>query len=456
MTSIADLPQGLSAIAARFGITRALVYAVLARTWSVLAGPVSLVFIGRFLSSDEQGFYYTFWSILGLWVFFDLGLSLVIVQFASHERASLQHVDGRMTGGARARQRLASLLRLALRWFSAAGLLMIVAVLPAGLIFFGYYRPAGAHVAWVIPWILLAVTSTINLLVGPFAAILEGSGFFQNIALMRLLQAMTANVLLWIVLAMGGKLYAAVALNGAMAVFSSTWIVVRYGRLFRDLWSLPPEGEGIHWRDEIWPFQWRFAVSWMTSYFMFQLFNPILFAGSGPREAGQMGMSLMVTTAIAMFAQAWVNTRAVDFGAMVAAGRFDTLDRVFRNTLWQSTFVVIVLSGAALAGVELLRWIGHPLAERILSPLPLAILMLATVLNHIVSTEAAYLRAFKREPFLVVFLPICVVTLLGSIAVVHRFGATGMVSVLAAAVLIIGIGGGTRLFAIRRREWTTH
>ena len=453
--SVSSTDDHAGGLAARLGITRALVYAVMARTWSVLAGPVSLIFIGRFLTVDEQGFYYTFWSVLGLWVFFDLGLSLVIVQFASHERASLRYAGGIMTGDDRARQRLASLLHLAIRWFSAAGLLMIVVVLPAGLIFFGYYRPSGANVPWVIPWILLAFTSTINLLIGPFAAILEGSGFFQNIALMRLLQAMTANVLLWVTLAAGGRLYAAVALNGAMAIFNCSWLTVRYRKLFRDLWCLPHTADSIRWRDEVWPFQWRFAVSWMTSYFMFQLFNPILFASAGPREAGQMGMSLMVTTAVALFAQSWVNTRAVDFGALVAARRFETLDRIFRVTLIQSTAVIVALSGSVLVAVELLRRLHHPLAGRLLSPLPLAILMVATVLNHVVLAEATYLRAFKREPFIVIFLPICALTLCGSIAVVHRFGATGMVSVLAAIIAIVGVGAGTRLFVSRRRAWTS-
>src|SRR6185436_8388253 len=142
-------------LAARFGITRALVYSVLGRVWSVTAGPVTLVVIGRFLSGEEQGFYYTFWSVLGLWVFFDLGLGLVIVQFASHERAVLRLENGRMTGDPRAKERLASLLHLALRWYGYAGLAMLSVVLPAGLLFFSrYHRGGGVGIDWVLPWIL--------------------------------------------------------------------------------------------------------------------------------------------------------------------------------------------------------------------------------------------------------------------------------------------------------------
>jgi len=447
------VPRFVSALAERFGITRALVYTVLGRSWSVLAGPVSLLFVGRFLTKDEQGFYYTFWSVLGLWVFFDLGLSLIIVQFASHERAAFRIVDGRIIGEERARQRMASLYRLALRWYGWAGVLMVAIVLPAGLIFFTRYRPPDVHVNWVVPWILVVLSTAANVVMGPLASILEGSGMFQDVALMRLLQAMTANVLLWVALIAGGALYAAVVLNGTTALFTATWIFVRHRRFFADLSSFPTGGEDIQWSTEVWPFQWRFAISWMTGYFMFQVFNPILFASEGPRVAGQMGMSLMVTTAIWLFAQAWINTRAVDFGALVAARNFDTLDRIFRHVLVQSTAVVLTLSSAVLIGVEVLRRIGYPLADRLLPPRPLLILMIATVLNHIVSAEATYLRAFKREPFVVIFPPIFAITTIGSLVVAHRFGATGMVTVLAIAMAVVGVGGGTALFAARRRQW---
>src|SRR6185436_20283201 len=397
--------------------------------------------------------YYTFWSVLGLWVFFDLGLGLVIVQFASHERAALRLENGRMTGDPRAKERLASLFHLALRWYGYAGALMLAFILPAGIIFFSHYHRGGGKVVWLWPWILLSITGMINVLIGPLTSILEGSGLFHDVALMRLLQGMSANVCLWIALFLGADLYAAVVLNGMMALFGLTWLFVRHRGFFLDLRSVPSEQHRIRWREEIWPFQWRFAVSWMTGYFMFQIFNPILFATSGPRVAGQMGMSLMITTVIGLFAQAWITTRAVDYGALVASRDYARLDRTFRATLVQSLVVIVALAGLVLLGIELLRRIGHPLAARVLPPLPLLLLIVATLLNHIVNTEASYLRAWKREPFLVIYAPMCAVTAIGSLLVAKRFGVTGMVSVLVAAVAVIGVGCGTILFMARRREW---
>ena len=69
------------------GLDRAIVFTIMARGWSSLAGLVTLLLIARFLTGAEQGYYYTFGSLVALQIVFELGFSLVILQMASHERA---------------------------------------------------------------------------------------------------------------------------------------------------------------------------------------------------------------------------------------------------------------------------------------------------------------------------------------------------------------------------------
>ena len=42
-------------------------------------GLITLFLVTRYLSLDLQGWYYTFASIAGVWVLFDLGLSVVLL-----------------------------------------------------------------------------------------------------------------------------------------------------------------------------------------------------------------------------------------------------------------------------------------------------------------------------------------------------------------------------------------
>ena len=441
-----------SFLVGRIGMTRSVVLSVGSRGWSSVAGAITVVVVARTLSLVEQGFYFTFWSVLGLQIIFELGFAFVITQFASHERAALRLVDGRMTGDLRARARLASLLQLSVRWYLGAALLMVAMILPTGLIFFSHYsRSSDVH--WALPWLLVSVMAAFNLLIVPLAALLEGAGMIEDLSLMRLLQLMTTHAMMWISLTAGARLYATVVFSTTMAFFATCWIAVRHGRLLADLWRTSPAEHAINWRDEIWPFQWRLAVSWVSGYIIFQLFNPILFAAKGEAAAARMGMSLMVALAIAGFGLAWVNARAVDYGALIALRRYDDLDAVFRASLWQSTGAMTILASGFVSVVEFLRYIHHPVADRVLPPLPLVLLLAGVIVNHVFVAEAAYLRAHKREPFMRLTLLMAVLTVGGSLLVVRQMGATGVTLVFLIVVTVVGVGGGTATFLRARRQW---
>src|SRR5690242_13413514 len=105
-------------VASWLGADRAVVFGSLWRIWQLLAGPVTLLAIGRYMSPDAQGFYYTFGSIIALQSFLELGFYLVIINFSSHEWVALSlDDDGRIIGDAHAHSRLVSLGRLVFRWY---------------------------------------------------------------------------------------------------------------------------------------------------------------------------------------------------------------------------------------------------------------------------------------------------------------------------------------------------
>src|SRR4029077_15389254 len=91
------------------GLDRAIGFTVLARFWSSAAGLVTVALIARFLSPAEQGYYYTFGSLVALQIVFELGFSFVILQLASHERALLSISSNyEISGDAIAHARLSS------------------------------------------------------------------------------------------------------------------------------------------------------------------------------------------------------------------------------------------------------------------------------------------------------------------------------------------------------------
>ncbi len=435
------------------GIDRAVGYTILARGWASCAGLVTVALIARFLSSAEQGYYYTFGSLAALQIVFELGFSVVILQLATHEFAHLSFTSGDILAGpAAAQSRLASILRKALQWYSLAAVGMGLLLIPAGWHFFATSPSAHASIAWKLPWVAVVLASTVTFQIDPVFSFLEGCGLVANVARTRLAQSMLGGTLAWAALLLHHGLLAPALLIAGQALAGLVWIA-RQHRLLLYLIRLPAGGHAIDWGREVWPFQWRIAVSYACGFFIFQLFNPILFRFWGPAAAGRMGMSLNIANAIASVAIAWINTKAAPFGALIARRQFAALDRLFFRSAAQNLALCSMLSLLAWLAAVLLGHRHLAFAQRLLPPLPFAFLLLSVNINQAVNSMALYLRAHKQEKFLVN-------SVLGAIGLTlttwflgRRYGALGMTAGQLAIALSVGLGLGGSTFLKYRRLW---
>jgi hypothetical protein len=383
------------------GLDRAVGFTILARFWSSAAGLVTIALIARFLSAAGQGYYYTFGSLVAVQIIFELGFSFVILQMASHERARLSIAeDGEITGDLVAHARLASVIQKSVRWYSVAALLMAVTVIPIGFFFFSMHQHAGQDVAWRLPWCLDGFMAVLNFQLDPLLSFLEGCGYVAQIAHVRFRQSVAGSALAWLALASHHGLFAPAMMLCGTAVISMIWLLGKR-KLLSGLLRLPVGTNRIRWREEVWPFQWRIAVSWFCGYFIFFLFNPVLFAFRGPVEAGQMGMSLSLANAIQNIAVSWVSTKSAPFGTLIARKQYGQLDRTFFQALGQCSAVAAAGALTAWLGCIYLN-VGHfSFARRLLDPFSILVLLITMLTNVVIFAQAYYLRAHKQEVFLV-------------------------------------------------------
>lgn len=437
------------------GLDRAIALTVLARFWSAFAGVVTVLMIARFLTPHEQGYYYTFFSLFWLQIVFELGFAFVVLQLAAHERAQLTFTRGGLIeGDPTAHSRLASILQKSVRWYSVAAIVMVATLLPVGLYFFGTYRTTGTSVEWKGPWCLLILVAALTFQMDPVCAFVEGCGFVTPIARMRLLQAPLGSVLAWTAMVMHHGLY-----SPAMLILGNAIVQIgflsrpRLRRMLTSLLRRAVGGNSVGWRQEIWPFQWRIAATWISSYLIFQIFNPILFAYQGPIAAGRMGMSLSIASSIGSVGLAWMSTKASPFGAMIARKEIATLDALFFRTLWQSTALVAM----AAAGFFLCLVIGSStfpkLAMRMLPPWAFSLLLLTMVMNHVVTCEALYMRAHKREPLLVQAVVVAIFLSTCTLYLARVWGANGVTVGYFLFGGALSFAWGTYIFVSKRREW---
>jgi hypothetical protein len=255
-----------------------------------------------------------------------------------------------------------------------------------------------------MPWFSLCVLTGGALVLTPLWALLEGSGQVNRVYKFRFVQGIVANISTWIAISGGAELWAASVASVATLGLSAIFLTRHYRTYFATLMMRKPDGPRVNWHTEIFPMQWRIAVSWISGYFILSLFVPIAFKYQGPTAAGQIGMALSIAGVLGSVASSWVAPRAPYFGALVAQKEFLELDRQFAKLTRVVAGVTLLLAASIGFAVLFLNVATHEiarsLAERIISPLSMACLLGGQCLYLIISVVAVYLRAHKKEPLM--------------------------------------------------------
>lgn len=443
----------LIAMGRRFGMNRAIFYSLSSQAWMALAAPLTVLVIAKRLSPLEQGFYYTFSSVLSIQVFFELGLPTVVVQTASHEWASLQISEsGAILGSPASISRLQGLAHLCLWWYGMAALLFSTALVFGGWWFLGA-NAAGAELEWHAPWVLLSVLTGAYLLLTPIISLVEGCNQVASVYRMRFLQASMSSAAIIVGLLSGIGLYALPLAAAIRFVIGFIWVRYRQRPFWNLVWRSKPGESKLDWRTEVWPFQWRIAVSWLAGYFIFSIFTPAMFRFFGPVVAGQMGMTLTLVGAIESVACAWLNTRGPQFGILIARGEHPALDALFNKSLRIALCIAVLAAAMLVLCLWLVNAYWPQYAQRVLPIGCVALFAMHRVLNVAVSGIAIVLRAHRQEPLVGVSIVNAVAIAACTYYLGRLYGPWGLAIGLAAVTAFWTLPTSIQVFRKKLRAW---
>ena len=109
---------------------------------------------------------------------------------------------------------------------------------------------------------------------------------------------------------------------------------------------------------------------------------------------------------------------------LVSNGELSTLNKLFKKSLGQTTFVQIGLSIGFIGGLYFLEVFIPSYSIRFLT-IPITILLLLSQLAQTLSgAMAIYLRSFKEEPFIYLSILNAVLMILAVFIVLKKFGFT--------------------------------
>ena len=133
---------------------------------------------------------------------------------------------------------------------------------------------------------------------------------------------------------------------------------------------------------------------------MFQLFNPMIFAHQGPIEAGKIGLSLAIFSAMQSLSMSWVSAKSPVMARLIANNNRMELNQLFMSLLRNSALLNIFISISFLLFIHFIQNYEFGFLNRMASFNILILLLFISVINHVTVSMAIYMRAHKEEPML--------------------------------------------------------
>ncbi len=436
-------------LASAMGVNRAVAFAVMSRFWQLFTGPITQLLIILRFSSATLDYYYAFNTMLGMQVFVELGLHVVLINMASRDWAHLSLQNGEIVGDSRSLLRLVTLGRMAFKWYLTVAVAFMIGLVIAGTLYFGnidlkrlQLLADAETIRWLMPWVFLVLLNGLQLLLLPMTAILEGCHQLGPINRIRFWQGIAGSLVVWATMAAGFGLWALVASAAVRTLGESYLVLVRFRGFFKPFArTLAGKGD-LNWRNEVLPLQWRMAIQGVVAWGANQMpILVILYFHPTSGEAGRLGMTWAILAAFQSACVSLVDTRRPQFGSLIAKGEFRELDQqFFRFTKLATVFMAVAVSlFCAFIWVIGMRseWLPTRISQHLLPAGPTLLLSMAFLTYQFVMCIGIYVRAHRVEPFLIASVVSCLALAAMEFWLGREFGAIGVAAGYVSGVVLL-------------------
>lgn len=382
----------------RIGIDGAIFWSTINKGFGFVKGPLNIYFIIKFLTLDEQGTWYTFTNLSAMTILADLGFAGIITQFVSHEYANLSFVEDKIEGNRFNIDRFYALIKFAIRVYFYVVIIAEIVLICSG---FWVFRASDLQVFFA--WILFTISGSLGLIVSLLQSIYQGVDKVKIIQQNALFYSIISTFFIWMLLFFKLNIWA-LALGSIIAVPLVLILLINDNVLF---WKNIYSYKVIHKHNfikEILPLQAKYAVSFASSYLISYLYVPTIFKIFGGSIAAKFGMTLAILSVITIVSGNWLMTKTPKMNILVAQRKYVELDKLFFDSFKKSIIVYIFLNVIILIFIYLMDYYNVSYSSRLLDLRLTSILVLTNFFALISSFYSTYLRCFKKEPFLIVYL----------------------------------------------------
>ncbi len=240
---------------------------------------------------------------------------------------------------------------------------------------------------------------------------------------------------MWLSLVLGGKLWTLAISSGIQLFWAILFLFMKPPALIAQASRIKSMTLAIH-PAELGFNQRRMAIYSFTFFLATQLYVILIMAFHGEVEAGRIGMTVMVVSAIQIVAMAWLQTKYPLISTHHGAGEHTQASALWQKAVLISSLILVVL----LFDLQIVLYLiarylpGKELG--FVTPLELALYSAGCIANHFVAAQTTYVMARRSNPLTIPATAGFLLTTCAVVAGAYFQGNFGMLAGYAGAMCI--------------------
>lgn len=376
-------------------------YSIFSQCLRIVSGPISLLFLSTYFSSEQLGFYYSFFSIQATSQLIEAGLGFVIMQSVARKMGRLRFRNGTLLGRKEDRLPIYQYFFFLIFWqLCVAFVFFLVAGVTSVYIFSGYE----GTVEWKFPLLLLVIATAVNLCISGLGAMIEGFQRPEIFYKHGLFSSAVSTSTFLLCISAGFDLYSA----GVSQLVSSFVLFFLNGRylfkflsrtyFYRSNKSILSFLILVRTFSEIRPYFSKISLTWILGYFYWNGLNLVAFKYGGAVFAGQVGFTLAIVKAIGSVSESFVITKRGLFAKLIGEQKADEARRLFEK----ANFITLILF---CCGVLIIaagyRYAPLNIIEKIFDFYNTILFALGYLCIVLITNMALFVRCHHVEPFVI-------------------------------------------------------
>lgn len=377
------------------GIDQSILWASINKGFGVVRGPLTIYFMLKYLTLDQQGYWYTFTNLSALTMLADLGFTSIILYFISHDFSNLNIEENKIVGDYYKKDRLISFIKFSLKVYSIVIVISFLILLLAGLFFFKNDYDKMYNL-----WVLYSLYGVFSIFVALVQTILQGLDRMKEVFFNLFMSSLFVTAFICLFLYLRLNLLSLVAGSFIGLFITALGLFLSNRSIFLQIINYRSTEKYSFFNETI-KLQVKFAISFIASYIIGYVTVPIVFKYSGVDIAGKLGLTMMVLTSFVGLANNWIFTKVPKFNYLVADNLYHDAYLLFRNCLFRAISVFLILSTLFILFL-VAGWYFYPeISNRFLEIKVFVLLLLIQFLNFIMDAFTIFLRSFKKDPLMI-------------------------------------------------------